>query len=290
MFGAGPEVFAVWGYVVANAYDSAIELNPNMLAAMIGMTPDAVNRAIDYLCQPDNRSRSKDDEGRRIVHEQGFFYRVVNHDFYRNIKNAEDKRLYDRNRKRKSRANLSAKSHGVSQSVTDGHNLSVVSPHTDTEVETETERRIRSSSQSESQLKSEISSLPTVVLPQKSESAVARSYSREFLEFWNLYPKRVDKHRAWEAWQRQKPDIALVVKALTWQTVSAEWNRDNAQYCPSPTAYLDRKRWEDEPSDPAIYVPDPKTKAGRIVLAGMRAQEQPRVNVFTGKALTNGKY
>ena len=39
MFGAGSDVFAVWGYVIANAQDSRIELNPRMLASTLGSTP-----------------------------------------------------------------------------------------------------------------------------------------------------------------------------------------------------------------------------------------------------------
>lgn len=104
MMGAGADVFAVWGYVIANAVNGAVELNPVFLSAVIGMTPDRAQAAIDVLCAPDARSRTKDEDGRRLVREGQFAYRVVNHEKYRAIRDEDQRRDYMRDYMRNRRA------------------------------------------------------------------------------------------------------------------------------------------------------------------------------------------
>lgn len=122
MFGAGSDVFAVWGYVIANAQDSRIELNPRMLAATLGSTPEKVENAIEYLCRPDPESRNPEQEGRRLVREGQYQYLVVSHGIYRGLQDNDELRAYNRERQRAYRANKKGElSHGV---VTDCHGLS----------------------------------------------------------------------------------------------------------------------------------------------------------------------
>lgn len=104
MFGAGADVFAVWGYVIANTVDSTIELNPALLAAHIGSSPANITAAIEYLCRPDPQSRNKEHEGRRLLHEAGFQYHVVSHALYRAMRNEEERRTYNRIKQQESRA------------------------------------------------------------------------------------------------------------------------------------------------------------------------------------------
>ena len=104
MMAAGPEVFAVWGYVIAHAVDSRVELNPRLLAAVIGSTPERMLAAIERLCASDAESRSKEQEGRRLMREGEFQYFVVNHEKYRSIRDEEGRREYNREKKREERA------------------------------------------------------------------------------------------------------------------------------------------------------------------------------------------
>jgi hypothetical protein len=88
MFGAGADVFAVWAYVIANCQDFTIELNPSLLAAIIGSDKAAIESAISsisYLCSPDPDSQNPAEDGRRLMHEAAFQYRVVSHKVYRAI-------------------------------------------------------------------------------------------------------------------------------------------------------------------------------------------------------------
>lgn len=120
MMASGADIFAVWAYVIANAYGSRVELNPRLLAAIIGATPERMSVAIDALCATDPDSRSKDNEGRRLVKEGEYQYLVVNHEKYRRIRNEEDRKEYNRDAKRRERARSSqTMSNGVSMTVND---------------------------------------------------------------------------------------------------------------------------------------------------------------------------
>jgi hypothetical protein len=105
MLGAGADVFAVWSWVIANAGPKGIlEINPALLAAMIGEPVEAIETALAFLQAPDPRSRSDAEQGRRLIHEGAFTYRVVNHAQYRAARDAEERREYKRNKQREYRA------------------------------------------------------------------------------------------------------------------------------------------------------------------------------------------
>ena len=64
MLGAGADVFAVWSWVIANAGPKGIlEINPALLAAMIGEPVEAIETALAFLQAPDPRSRSDSEQG-----------------------------------------------------------------------------------------------------------------------------------------------------------------------------------------------------------------------------------
>lgn len=147
MFGAGCEVFALWGYVIAMAVDGTVELNPAYLSAVLGATPQQVQAALDTLCAPDTRSRTPTANGVRLIHETAFTYTVVNHAAYRAIRNEEERRAYNRNAKRKERAKTPTKTgkSRVLPSVIDKSPKSIVSAHTEAEAEAETRTNTRTS-------------------------------------------------------------------------------------------------------------------------------------------------
>lgn len=72
----------------------------------------------------------------------------------------------------------------------------------------------------------------------------------QFTRFWAAYPKKVGKQAARKAWDKLKPDEALIaqmLKALEWQRGTQSWQKDNGQYIPHPSTWLNNRRWEDEP-------------------------------------------
>lgn len=96
MVGAGSDVFAVWGYVIAKARDGIIDLNPVLLSAVLGMDLSDVEMTITRLCQPDPNSHCQEAEGARLVKQDGFAYFVPAHQYYRDLKTAADRREYNR--------------------------------------------------------------------------------------------------------------------------------------------------------------------------------------------------
>jgi len=105
MFGQGPVLFAVWAYVIShvNGSDSIVEINPNLIAATIGCPVSEVDDAIEKLCQPDTKSRTKDEDGKRLIKIGEFAYHVVTHKKYREMRTNEDRREYFREYRRKKR-------------------------------------------------------------------------------------------------------------------------------------------------------------------------------------------
>jgi len=106
MMGAGPTVFAVWSYIIANTCGSQVEVNVKLLSMMLGTTEEDVQAAVDYLCSADPKSRSAAEDGRRLLYLSGFSYKVVNHEHYLRIKNEDDRREYNRRKKEESHARL----------------------------------------------------------------------------------------------------------------------------------------------------------------------------------------
>lgn len=108
LVGSGPVVFAVWSYVIAHTVDSQVEINPILVAAVLGCPAEDVKSAIAKLTAPDPQSRNKDHEGRRLLKEGEYAYRVVSHKIYREMRNEDDRRAYNREKKRESRARSKA--------------------------------------------------------------------------------------------------------------------------------------------------------------------------------------
>lgn len=75
----------------------------------------------------------------------------------------------------------------------------------------------------------------------------------DFDLFWSSYPKKVGKEAARKAWKKLKPNLPLILKALQWQTESAQWSKENGQFIPNPATYLNQGRWQDEPEREVLF-------------------------------------
>lgn len=74
-------------------------------------------------------------------------------------------------------------------------------------------------------------------------------YSADFLAFWAAYPKKVGKGAAAKAFGKVKGAKQLLpamLAAIEAQAKSDQWHRDNGQYIPNPSTWLNQRRWEDE--------------------------------------------
>ena len=87
--------------------------------------------------------------------------------------------------------------------------------------------------------------------PSKRKKASAKEdYDLEgFDAFYAAYPRHEGKAAALKAWNKLKPDIVLQTKmgeALNAQKQSQQWQKNNGQYIPMPSTWLNGRRWEDE--------------------------------------------
>jgi hypothetical protein len=128
MVGAGFAVHAVWAYVVAHKRHGSVELNPRILAAVLGGPEEDVRRAIDYLCAEDPDSRQKKENGKRLLQVSSFLYEVVNDGVYKKLASEIDRREQNKEAQRKHRSQVVEYQH-PSACVSAGHQVSAsVSP------------------------------------------------------------------------------------------------------------------------------------------------------------------
>ena len=82
----------------------------------------------------------------------------------------------------------------------------------------------------------------------KSEAKSNPNTSRAsaFDVFWKAYPKKTGKEAARKSFARAKADIGTMLSALEVQKQSEQWTKDNGQFIPNPTTWLNQGRWEDE--------------------------------------------
>ncbi len=93
MVGSGPNVFAVWIYAISNMdKDFLVELNPPIIAAILGCSAEEVKSAIEFLLRPDPESRNPAEEGRSLVQQSAFSYWLPSGEIYQNIRNADERR------------------------------------------------------------------------------------------------------------------------------------------------------------------------------------------------------
>lgn len=108
MVGRGPVYFAVWGYVIAKTRKGRLEINPVILAAIIGCGVDEIEKVIGEMQEPDPGSRNQEQEGRKLVKEGAFQYFVPSHEYYTKIRNEDDRREYNRMKQAEHRAKKKA--------------------------------------------------------------------------------------------------------------------------------------------------------------------------------------
>lgn len=67
--------------------------------------------------------------------------------------------------------------------------------------------------------------------------------------FWETYPYRVGKAAALKAWTKIKPSQELfdkIILSIENAKKSKEWLKDDGQWIPHPTTWLNRGGWDDE--------------------------------------------
>lgn len=90
---------------------------------------------------------------------------------------------------------------------------------------------------------------------EKRTSGLPVELQESFSLFWSAYPKHESKITAEKAWLKISPQnglVEIICSAIERFKSSPNWKKDNGQYIPMPSTWLNQRRWEDEM---------PKTKA-----------------------------
>lgn len=72
----------------------------------------------------------------------------------------------------------------------------------------------------------------------------------DFESFWKFYPRKVSKSEALKAWNKINPDQQLITSicaGLAKYLGSADWAKDDGQFIPHASTWLNQARWNDSP-------------------------------------------
>jgi len=189
-----------------------LDITPQALAARTSVPLEIITKGIEVLEGDDPHSRTKGHDGKRIIRineNRPWGWQIVNYTKYRNMASHEDRKAYMREymRERRKHEKLTCK-----QSVNTHKQTVADVTHTDTY--TNTNKDI-------------------------------------FAQFWGAYPKKKSKGRAQKTWdklsrQKKLPDINIIISAIEVQKNTLGWQKDNGQFVPYPSTWLNNKGWLDE--------------------------------------------
>ena len=207
---------------------------------MVDMTADAIARrtsipleiieiGLSELAKPDARSRSPDEDGRRIVlldDHRDWGWQIVNHAKYQAMRSSEERREYLRKAQADRRSRL--KADAASTSVNNVNTLSA-------KINTSTPEPAAASA-SEEEVKEKHNSAPK---PPKGEG--------RFPDFWSAWPstdRKQDRKRCLAKWQRGGFDKVAdrIVAHVTAAKTTKKWIDG---FEPAPLTYLNGERWAD---------------------------------------------
>ena len=83
-----------------------------------------------------------------------------------------------------------------------------------------------------------------------------------FERFWKEYPKKIGKGAAEKSWKKIQPGKELadkIIAAVGHQITWPQWIKEDGQYIPNPSTWLNQKRWQDEITG-ELNLPNPAPK------------------------------
>lgn len=70
----------------------------------------------------------------------------------------------------------------------------------------------------------------------------------QFDTFWEAYPRKEKKAEARKAFEKVAVPLQTLLEGIDMWKGSAQWQKDNGQFIPHPSSWLNGKRWEDQPA------------------------------------------
>ena len=87
------------------------------------------------------------------------------------------------------------------------------------------------------------------IRPSSPGSTNGKGVEESFQIFYEAYPKRKSKGKAWKVWENIKPRPELLkamLDAIECAKNTEEWQKEKGKYIPYPATWLNARGWEDE--------------------------------------------
>lgn len=95
----------------------------------------------------------------------------------------------------------------------------------------------------------------------KNDKNERSNISAQFDAFWQAYPRKIGKQKALKVFEKIKPDNALLstmLNKIEAYKKTDQWQKNNGQFIPHPTTWLNAGSWEDEIEGGSSFVPQYK--------------------------------
>lgn len=215
--------------------EGIVDMTHEAISARTRVPLEEVKAAIAKLELPDERSRSREHEGRRLVRlddHRDWGWMIVNYLRYREMKSETDRKEYLRNymveyRKRHKGKSLKDKPNGEN---VNRKSLREFTPVND------------------------VNRSPSVCVVQGSDSTKGGTGENgadpidAFNRFWEAYPKKACRYDAEHAFMEIGAfnHIERILQAIKEQCETPGWKKDGGQFIPLPSNWLRGARWQDE--------------------------------------------
>lgn len=86
-----------------------------------------------------------------------------------------------------------------------------------------------------------------------------------FTDFWEAYPKKINKGQAEKAFAKLNPNedlLSTIVAAVERAKTREQWRKDGGQFIPYPATWLNARGWEDEDIAPLAAAARPQWMEG----------------------------
>ena len=69
-----------------------------------------------------------------------------------------------------------------------------------------------------------------------------------FIRFWDEYPRKQKRKRAWEKFWKQKchEKMKQIMRALAQQKQTEQWRKEEGRFVPLAATWIYNEQWEDE--------------------------------------------
>ena len=126
---------------------------------------------------------------------------------------------------------------------------------------------------------------PSLSVSTSTSTSNTKKYKKDFLQFYEKYPLKKNKEKGLKAWEKHKPDLNTILKALKLQILEKERLTRDGSFCPEwpyPSVWINNKRWEDEPYIPKKHISEPPKEKSPNWVENLPSDQKKELNELIG--------